>query len=66
MKGNIYGLRYEIKRIMQNYERYGVSLIAVSYTQNKEQKDAINNYEYIEKKYFSDLLTTFFKEKRRK
>ena len=34
--------------------------------QNKEQKDAINNYEYIEKKYFSDLLTTFFKEKRRK
>ena len=34
--------------------------------QNEEQKDAINNYEYIEKKYFSDLLTTFFKEKRRK
>ena len=33
--------------------------------QNEEQKDAINNYEYIEKKYFSDLLTTFFKEKRR-
>ena len=34
--------------------------------QNEEQKDAINNYEYIEKKYFSDLLITFFKEKRRK
>ena len=34
--------------------------------QNEEQKDAINNYEYIEKKYFSDLLTTFFKENRRK
>lgn len=34
--------------------------------QNEEQKDAINNYEYIEKKYFSDLLKTFFKEKRRK
>ena len=34
--------------------------------QNEEQKDAINNYEYIEKKYFSDLLTAFFKEKRRK
>ena len=28
-----------VKRIMQNYERYGVSLITVSYTQNKEQKD---------------------------
>lgn len=34
--------------------------------QNNEIKDGIVNYEYINNKYFSDLLTSFFQNKRNK
>lgn len=43
-----------------------ISTIYYLSKQNEEQKDAINSYEYIDEQYFSDLLTTFFKEKRKR